>query len=124
MDGIITIAIIAAAVIFKLVGKNLSSAAGDEVFPTISFDPDLMTEQDNVGEPAESPYIQSKPVVIDEMVVDEAPRVLPAEPVKPKPSVKKEPASILVEEEPKQREKIDPKKLIVYSEIMKPKYME
>ena len=31
---------------------------------------------------------------------------------------------ILEEEQPKQKEKIDLKKLIVYSEIMKPKYME
>ena len=31
---------------------------------------------------------------------------------------------ILKEEEPKEKEKIDPKKLVVYSEIMKPKYTE
>jgi len=31
---------------------------------------------------------------------------------------------ILQEEEPEQKERIDPKKLIVYSEIMKPKYLE
>jgi hypothetical protein len=33
-------------------------------------------------------------------------------------------APILQEEEPEQKERIDPKKLIVYSEIMKPKYLE
>ena len=31
---------------------------------------------------------------------------------------------ILEEEQPKKKEKIDPKKLVVYSEIMKPKYNE
>ena len=31
---------------------------------------------------------------------------------------------ILKEEEPKPKEKVDPKKLVVYSEIMKPKYTE
>ena len=112
MDGIITIVVIAAAIIFKLVEKKLKGAVGDEVFPTISIDPDLIKDQD----------YDEKPV--DEMVIEEAPRVLPPKPVKAEPSVKKDPAPILVEEEPKQKEKIDPKKLIVYSEIMKPKYME
>ena len=123
MDGIITIVVIAAAIIFKVVEKRLKGTAGDEVFPTISVDPDLMTEQDHDVKPAERhyPYQES---VVDEMVVEEAPRVLPSEPVKAEPPVKKDPTPILVEEEPKKREKIDPKKLIVYSEIMKPKYME
>ena len=124
MDGIITIVIIVAAVIFKLVGKKLGSAAGDEVFPTISVDPDPMTDCEIVEEPAERPYSQPEPVVADELVVEEASRVLPTEPVKADPCVKKDAAPVLVEEASQQKEKIDPKKLIVYSEIMKPKYME
>ncbi len=41
--------------------------------------------------------------------------------IPPKPAVKKKP--ILVENEPEKKvEKIDPKKLVIYSEIMKPKY--
>ena len=101
MDGIITIVVIAAAVIFKLISRNLSSAAGDEVFPTITVDPDLMEEQDYVGEPAESVYNQPEPVVVEDEVCEEAPRVLPDESAKVKPSVTMESAPILVEEQPK-----------------------
>ena len=42
--------------------------------------------------------------------------------VKSAPKKTKKP--ILLEEPVKEREKIDPKKLVVYSEIMKPKYTE
>ena len=37
---------------------------------------------------------------------------------------KTEASPVLEEEQPVKKEKIDPKKLIVYSEIMKPKYLE
>jgi hypothetical protein len=40
----------------------------------------------------------------------------------PKPAKKRKP--MLEEPEEKKREKIDPKKLVIYSEIMKPKYTE
>ena len=46
--------------------------------------------------------------------------------IKPKPSQfkaeKSSSKTMLVEEEPKKKEKIDPKKLVIYSEIMKPKF--
>lgn len=125
MDGIITIVVIAAAVIFKLVGKKLSSAAGDEVFPTI------LPEQEHAHFPLEEekPKEMPRPVVVAEKVFEEAPRALPPKPAmkKPAPVVipeKKVTAPILEEEQPEEKEKIDPKKLVVYSEIMKPKYLE
>ena len=37
---------------------------------------------------------------------------------------KPKPKPILIEEDQKEREKIDPKKLVIYSEIMKPKFTE
>ena len=104
MDGIITIVVIAAAVVFKLVSRNLSSAAGDEVFPTITVDSDLMEEQDYVEEPAESIYNQPEPVVVDDEGYEEAPRVLLDEPAMVKPSVTMGTAPILVEEQPKQKD--------------------
>ena len=42
----------------------------------------------------------------------------------PKKVQKEKPKPILVEEEQVEREKIDPKKLVIYSEIMKPKFTE
>ena len=109
MDGIITIVIIAFAVIFKLVDKKLKGVSGDEVFPTITVDPDLMKE------PEEKP--------LEEPLFEEAPRVFVKQtPDKPVEKQAEEP--ILVEEEKKTKEKIDPKKMVVYSEIMKPKFKD
>ena len=124
MDEIITIVIIAAAIIFKVVGKKIGSAgSGDEVFPTIPVEPDMMNvpnAEDDV-EDIQDPFFRPSPVV-DEVVIEEVERVLPVTPVKPVEVKAQTP--ILEEEQPKQKERIDPKKLIVYSEIMKPKYME
>ena len=123
MDGIITIVIIAAAIIFKVVGKKFESPSGDEVFPHIPVDPDEFDVLD-VGQRStenDAQVSQSKPVV-DEVVVEEAERALPAQPVRLDPVNVQKP--ILEEEQPKQKEKIDVKKLIVYSEIMKPKFDE
>ena len=111
--------IIAAAIAFKVVGKKLTSAAGDEVFPPIPFEPE---NEDAVSAEPETPAAPSK------SIFEEAPRSLPEKKAESKnpsqASVKNQDTPILVEEEAKQREKIDPKKLVVYSEIMKPKYLE
>ena len=131
MDGLITVLIIAAAVIFKVVGKKFDSAAGDEVFPPIPFEPeDLPSAEEE--EPVEAPKPRVvvkpqavvKPAVSEKPFFEEAQRALPVKPVHAEPSVKKPQAPILEEETPQEREKIDPKKLVVYSEIMKPKYLE
>ena len=125
MDELITIVIIAAAIIFKVVGKKIGSAGGDEVFPTIPVDPDMMKEpefEEDV-DVFQDPFFKPKPVV-DEMVVEEAEPALPKPKAPVKPVAVKAETPILEEEQPKHKEKIDKKKLIVYSEIMKPKYME
>ena len=136
MDELITIVIVAAAIIFKVVGKKLGSAGSDEVFPTLPVDPDMMNipDAESESEDVQEPFFMPRPVyvepVVDEMVVEEAERALPAKPAVQKPAAPVKPAQvkiqtpILEEEQPKQREKIDPKKLIIYSEIMKPKYKE
>ena len=130
MDGIITILIIAAAIIFKVVGKKMDSAPGEEVFPQFPFNPEPAVETSSEDEEAEDTAAEEgeeeeeephfKPeTVTDELVIEEAKAALPVQ-----PSVQKPVAPILVEEEPAPKEKIDPKKLIIYSEIMKPKYNE
>ena len=131
MDGLITVLIIAAAIIFKVVGKNLKSAAGDEVFPHVPFEPEDLPsaeEDDSVEVPGPQvvvrPQVVERPTVSEKPILEEAQRALPVKPVRPEPSTKKAQTPILVEEEPQEKEKIDPKKLVVYSEIMKPKYLE
>lgn len=127
MDGIITIVIVAAAIIFKVVGKKLGSAGSDEVFPTLPVDPDMRNFPDHRGGLQDAEDLVDEELV-DEVVIEEVERALPVKPAKPVTPVKtvevKDQTPILEEEQPKQKEKIDKKKLIVYSEIMKPKYME
>jgi hypothetical protein len=127
MDGIITILIIAAAIIFKVVGKKMDSAPVGEVFPPFPVEPEPKPEPDMEMDKetfpeeveddvvVEDPFYNPEPVA-DELVIEEVEKVLPV--------TFKQDAPILVEEEIVPKEKIDPKKLIIYSEIMKPKYNE
>lgn len=127
MDGIITILIIAAAIIFKVASQKKDPVPGEEVFPPFPFNPEPVVETSSEDEEAEDtaaeegeeePFFKPE-TVTDELVIEEAKAALPVQ-----PSVQKPVAPILVEEEPAPKEKIDPKKLIIYSEIMKPKYNE
>ena len=112
MDGIITVVIVAAAIIFKLVRKKLESATTDEVFPPIYFEPEQKT-----SEP------EQKSSVFDQEENEKYEVVEEAEPALPVQKVVVTPAAVEQSVEEK-KEKIDPKKLVIYSEIMKPKYNE
>ena len=86
MDELITLVIIAAAIIFKVVGTKLGSSGGDEVFPNIPVDSDMKKYLDddddivNAEEEFHDPYFRQMPV-IDEEVIEEAERALPVQPV-------------------------------------------
>lgn len=140
-DIIITVLALALGLGFKVIEKKLKSAGkpakagrfkeladlfgeeGAEVFPPVapSEDPEEFTMGPVAPDAEQSRHVSvPKPVVIEP--VAPAPVVAPVEEA-PR-SVKPVNAPILQEEEPEQKERIDPKKLIVYSEIMKPKYLE
>ena len=135
METIIGLLVIVLPIVFRLIGKRLEQAG--QVSPPIHEDIlEDYTPEDDISEEDISEedwqetlrryleqqqaqareYVPVKTEVepVKEMVVEEAPRVIPQKKRKP----------ILIEEEKKAREKIDVKKLIVYSEIMKPKYTE
>ena len=140
-DIIITVLALALGLGFKVIEKKLKSAGkpakagrfkeladlfgedGSEVFPPVIPSEDtkefpmapVAPDDEQSGQ-----VIVPRPVVVEPVApvpvvapVEEAPRSV--EPVN---------TPILQEEEPEQKERIDPKKLIVYSEIMKPKYLE
>ncbi len=128
MDGIIDIIIailfIAVPAIFKAIGNRLEKSGSDkagkfkkiaEQFEDYSIpeeeDVEIVGEEDVEPAPAvlEEPVVLKEPVVLEEVV---------RQTFKP---VSKKPV-IFVEDEPKKGEKIDPKKLVIYSEIMKPKF--
>ncbi len=120
METIIGLLIFLVPVIFKLIGKRLEQA-GEMQSPVVDDTEPIENWEESLREYLETPSVV-KPLTPEPMVKDsvEAP-VAPKKPGKTKPVRK---APILVEEEKKQKEKIDVKKLIVYSEIMKPKYTE
>ena len=122
METIIGLLFILLPVIFKLIGKKLEQPGKTDVSERMREIVEAMGEEfddapEQSFEPAEP--VQMKPVEM-KPVFETKPRV-EVKPVAKKPKVKK---PILVEEEKKKGEKIDPKKLVIYSEIMKPKFTE
>lgn len=124
MEDLIGLLIVVAAMIFKVVSNRLDKAgkqAGKkdpETPASGSFD--VKEWINEVMEEIED-EIPVTPVVrkpaFEENVARQTDRKPAAQPVQKKPIL----------EEPVQeqnKEKIDPKKLVIYSEIMKPKYLE
>lgn len=144
METIIALLFVLLPIVFKLIGKRLEKSGKTDqaarmrnVAKELGMDPDdeefikmfqeAEAEAERVAELEaagrngwdEPSGLESKP---HEMPEQEAkPAVKETEKFVPK-GVKKQP--VLKEEEPKKKQKIDPKNLVVYSEIMKPKYTE
>ena len=125
METIIGLLFILLPVIFKLIGKKLEQSGKTDASEKMREIVEAMGEDND-----ESPIIEW---LKEKQEVPKAPAVqlVPRPEAKPtenvKPAVKKKPkpkTPILVEEEKKKGEKIDPKKLVIYSEIMKPKFTE
>ena len=138
METIIALLFVALPIIFKLIGRKLEksgkldqAARMRKVAEELGMDPDEgdfakwfqesehedEREAELPGDLVDRPVVEERPV---RNVEQFAPKV--SVPTSVRPNKAKKP--ILKEEEPKKREKIDPKKLVIYSEIMKPKYTE
>ena len=126
METIIGLLIFLVPVIFKLIGKRLEQAAkmnppaGQDDNEPIENWEEILKEYLEVPKPRE-------PMTPRPMSEDSVEKLTPQKPEPKKPKHPHKPvkrAPILVEEEKKPKEKIDAKKMIVYSEIMKPKYAE
>ena len=121
METVIGLLMVLLPVIFKLIGKRLEQAgqgqqnAGPvEETPIEDWAETVRKHLEQISE-QEEPYVESEPVM------QEAAQKVVHEPVAKKVRKHK---PILQEDVKKKREKIDTRKLIVYSEIMKPKYTE
>lgn len=133
METIVGLLFILLPVIFKLIEKKLQqsgTAAQQETVRQIKDlfemeEDDLTDEIENDGEPEIGDYVEPEPKFEVNPVIEFLERVEP-QVVKPAaPAQKKRTAPILMEEKDnKKKEKIDPKKLVLYSEIMKPKHQE
>ena len=132
METIIGILMILLPVVLKLIGKRLEQAGKNQ--PPVNVmeeEPPVENWEQTLREYLEQQTVVDEvpsvvePVVPEPMSVDsvEAP-VSPVASDRKKQKKTNKKAPILLEEEKKPKEKIDVKKLIVYSEIMTPKYME
>ena len=133
METIIGLLFILLPVIFKLIGKKLEQSGHTEAAGKVRDISEVFGADEDTFETASeaedtSFVVEPEKPVIEKPVVE---KPVKSEPVMfenvtrqtkvSKPVVKK---TILIEEEEKKTEKIDPKKLVIYSEIMKPKYTE
>jgi hypothetical protein len=133
METIVGLLFILLPVIFKLIEKKLQqsgTAAQQETVRRIKDlfemeENDLTDEIEDDVEPEIGDYVEPEPKFEVNPVIEFLEKVEP-QVVKPAaPAQKKRTAPILMEEKDnKKKEKIDPKKLVLYSEIMKPKHQE
>ena len=131
METLLGLLFILLPFILKLIGKKLEKAGQPETAAKMKEIAKTVVPEDDTFEDFRK-WLQSEPTVVEQPeeelaapvvqqlspVVEENVMRQVSTPVKPA----KKP--ILEEEPEKKREKIDPKKLVVYSEIMKPKYTE
>ena len=127
METILGLLLVLLPLVFKLVEKKLKASGKVETAEKVHewaemFGKDEDWEKNDEDEddtPSVQPAAPARPV--------EAPQVVSLqqktrpEPVKPV-TRKKAPKPAVVEDDTKKKEKIDPKKLVIYSEIMKPKF--
>ena len=125
MEEIIGLLIAIGAVIFKVVESRLEKSGKSVPTPAVQEEESGQPDFDFKGWVREALYDDeetSKPEAVPD---PEIVKPKPAENVvrQTRPVTKKKP--VLMEEAPERKgEKIDPKKLVIYSEIMKPKYTE
>ena len=127
METIVGLLFILLPLIFKLIEKKLQQSGTERQRETMQQIKELF-EDESEGLQDES-EIEPEPEIVQQPEV--APVIVFPEKVEPavvKPAAikrKKNSAPILQEEKnDKKKDKIDPKKLVLYSEIMKPKYKE
>jgi cell division septation protein DedD len=132
METIIGLLFILLPVILKLIGKRLEQSGQPEKAKKLQdFLDTISSEEDDVDDEMEVEYdddgqivsVHPKMIWEPEPVSTPAPEKTFVFESKPAPAVKKQKKPVLMEETPKKKsEKIDPKKLVIYSEIMKPKF--
>ena len=139
METIIGLLFVLLPLIFKLIEKKLKESGKIQQAESLHEITDLFTEEDQEEQTVHTESVarieEHKDVVFDVRVPDstkltmiEGQRSLHKSSTPSKSSVKKtmgkRPPILQEEVKTKKKEKIDPKKLVIYSEIMKPKYQE
>ena len=126
MEEIIGLLVVLAVGIFKAVNKKFEDAGKQPQKPSQPFGPfgslDPFGSEPEVfvpkAEPVELEPVKKKPAAVRTA----APKPSPIEIVERQTKTRK--PMLIEEEETSPKEKIDPKKLVLYSEIMTPKFNE
>lgn len=118
METLLGLLLILLPAIFKLVEKKLKASgkteAADQVHEWSEIFGEKKEEWEDDKDDAPAVPAARQPVMPAPVVPKPKPSRMKAKKTTSKPT--------LVEEEPKKKEKIDTKKLVIYSEIMKPKF--
>ena len=129
METILGLLLILLPAIFKLVEKKLKASGKTEAAGHVHEWSEIFGEKKEEWEDDkdDAPTVPAaRQPVMPAPVVPKPETVRLPKASEPKPSRMKAKMTtskpMLVEEEPKKKEKIDPKKLVIYSEIMKPKF--
>jgi hypothetical protein len=135
MEEIIGLLVVLAVGIFKAVNKKFEDAGKQPQKPSQPFGPfgslDPFEKDREVFVPKAEPAAPRREPVASRTVTPKPVEVKPAAP-KPEPmtledvqrQTKARKPMLIEEEETSPKEKIDPKKLVLYSEIMNPKFNE
>ena len=122
METVIGLLVVLVPLIFQLIGKSLEKAGKTSSADKMKKVAELFGGEET-EEPAPVASVPPVPPVHPVQPVRKTQRPKAPAPVKAKKRTAPM-APVLDEKQPSSREKIDPKKLVVYSEIMKPKYLE
>ncbi len=128
METILGLLLVLLPLIFKLVEKKLKSSGNTKAADKVHEWAEMFGQKEDDKEDDDDDDVPATVTVIPvDQPAQEAPSVVaPFQPVPVRSAArvaaKKPSKPMLEEEETKKKEKIDPKKLVVYSEIMKPKF--
>ena len=137
MEEIIGLLVVLAVGIFKAVNKKFEDAGKQPQKPSQPFGPfgslDPFEKDQEVFEPKAEPVVPKREQIFPSPVTPKPVEIKPVAPKsKPEPmtledvqrQTKARKPMLIEEEETSPKEKIDPKKLVLYSEIMTPKFNE
>ena len=119
METILGLLLILLPAIFKLVEKKLNASGKTDAAEAMHEWSEIFGEDDDVPEEMKPVQMRPEHSVSQSEPVHKKPAQHDVVHVKAKASVSK---PELGDEDIKKKEKIDPKKLVIYSEIMKPKF--
>lgn len=143
METILGLLLLLLPAIFKLIEKKLQTSGKEEQAKKVRDFTDIFKEDESSSsyegdesafeesaEPMAAPAVErlqnNEPVPLKRVESETVGKTVSFFNVEGQKVIRKKKAPVILLEEPqiKKKEKIDPKKLVIYSEIMKPKFQE